>query len=228
MRKTIRFILVSAVVLALSACNLFSTNPGVSGVSVVRLTVRHKNATETFNRVGQVINYEYEITNTGTSPRAGPVIVTDPQRQFTCPALDDNDLDPGEITICTGTYAITQADLNTGSVINIATATAGTIVSNPSGVTVSMNVVPNSVLTLVKTANPTTYNLIGQTILYSYVITNAGTALNPPTQFMITDNRLGAPFNCGAATTAPLATGQTVNCTAPSPYIITAADMIAT
>src|SRR3990170_7917573 len=222
MRKTIRFTLVSAVVLALSACNLFSPNPGVSGVSVVRLTVRHKNATETFNSVGQVINYEYEITNTGTSPLAGPVIVADPQRQFTCPALDDNDLDPGEITICTGTYAITQADLNTGSVINIATATVGTIVSNPSGVTVTLNAAPSSVLKLTITADRTTYTASGETIKYTYVITNTGTTPLPPSQFTITDNRLGPSLNCGPAGTT-LIKDATISCTFD--YFITPADM---
>src|SRR6266508_5702924 len=107
MPKFIRFTLVSIAMLALSACNLFAPNPGVESVSVVKLTVKVQNATDTFNTVGQSINYDYEITNSGTSPLAGPVIVTDPQRQITCPPLDDNDLDPNETTHCTGTYAIT-------------------------------------------------------------------------------------------------------------------------
>jgi len=228
MRRLIRFILVLTAVLVLSACNLFSSNPSVAGdISVVRLTVQATNATDTFNTPGKVINYSYTVTNTGNSRLAGPVIVNDPQRQVTCPEVNtvgnlDAYLDLNESITCTGTYSITQTDLTTGSVTNVAIANVGGVNSNPSGVTVPMNAAPSSVLTLTKTANPTTYNQIGQTITYSYMITNTGTATLGPSQFTISDNRLGAPFNCGAAATS-LATTQAVTCTAT--YLITQADM---
>jgi uncharacterized repeat protein (TIGR01451 family) len=80
----------------------------------------------------------------------------------------------------------------------------------------------SSPLKLTKTASPTTYSQIGQTILYTFVITNTGTATLGPAQFTITDKRLGEPFNCGSADTT-LATNEIVTCTAP--YIITQADM---
>ena len=155
--------------------------------------------------------------------------MTDPQRQVTCPDVTtvgnlDAYLDLNESITCTGTYSITQNDLTAGSVINIATANAGGVNSNQSGVTVAMNAAPSSVLTLTKTANPTTYSQIGQIITYTYVITNTGTASLGPNQFTITDDRLGAPFNCGAAD-ATLTTNQTVTCTAT--YTITQADMTA-
>ena len=197
MRRLIRFILVLTAVLALSACNLFSSNPSVAGdTSVVRLTVQATNATDTFNTPGKVINYSYTVTNTGNSRLAGPVIVNDPQRQVTCPEVNtvgnlDAYLDLNESITCTGTYSITQTDLTTGSVINVATANVGGVNSNPSGVTVPMNAPPSSVLTLTKTANPTTYSQIGQTIIYTYVITNTGAPPLPPGQFTIADNRLG-------------------------------------
>lgn len=228
MGKFIRFTLILTVVLALSACNFPPTQALLE--SGLRLTVQAQNATGPFNTAGQVINYSYAVTNTENSRRAGPVIVTDAQRQITCPDVktvgnQDAYLDFNESITCTGTYSITQADLTTGSVTNIATANVGGVNSNPSGVTVPMNAAPSSVLKLAITANPTSYNLVGQTITYTYVITNTGTAPLPPSQFTITDTRLGAPFNCGPATTTPLLTDQTVLCTAPSPYIITAADM---
>ena len=228
MRRFFRLILVLTVVPALSACNLFSSNPSLSGdTSVVRLTVQVQNASETFNTPGQVIKYSYTVTNTGNSRLAGPVIVTDPQRQVTCPEVKtvgnlDDYLDFNESITCTGTYAITQGDLTTGSVTNIATANVGGVNSNPSGVTVTLNAAPSSVLKLTKTANPTTYTQIGQTIIYTYVITNSGAAPLGPSQFTITDNRLGNPFNCGAAATT-LTTNATVTCTAN--YVITQADM---
>jgi uncharacterized repeat protein (TIGR01451 family) len=227
MCKFIRFTLASIIGLALSACS-FPFNPVVPDASVLRLTVQAQNATGPFNTVGQVINYNYVVTNTGNSRLAGPVIITDAQRQITCPEVNtvgnlDAYLDLNESITCTGTYSITQTDLTTGSVTNVATANVGGVNSNPSGVTVPMNAT-SSVLKLTKTANPTSYNQIGQTITYTYVITNTGAATLGPSQFTISDNRLGAPFNCGAAATS-LATNQTVTCTAP--YVITQADMSA-
>src|SRR5688572_32777431 len=165
MRKFIRFTLISSAVLALSACNLFSSNPSLSGdTSVLRLTVQAQNATGPFNTVGQVINYTYAVTNTGNSRLAGPVIINDPQRQITCPDVNtvgNNDayLDFNESITCTGTYSITQTDLTTGSVTNVALANVGGVNSNPSGVTVPLNVT-SSVLRLTKTASPTSYTAI--------------------------------------------------------------------
>lgn len=225
MPKIIRFTLVLTVVLALSACNL-----GNSGT--VDLKVEHENTGDPLNTAGQEIKYRYIVTNIGGSPLAGPVIVTDPGRQVTCPPLDDGDLDPNETTICTGTYAITQTDLNNRTVTNDATAMVGTKVSNKSGVAVTvpgtLNLLPPSPLTLTKTANPTTYNQIGQTINYIYIITNtAAPPLNPP--FTISDNHLGTPletpFTCDPTRTTPLLTNETVTCTVA--YIITQADMLA-
>ena len=80
----------------------------------------------------------------------------------------------------------------------------------------------SSPLKLTKTATPTTYSQIGQTIFYTFVITNTGTATLGPAQFTITDNRLSEPFNCGPADTT-LATNSTLRCTAA--YTITQADI---
>src|SRR5687768_12882173 len=104
MRKYIRFTLVLTLVLALSACNFpFFTPP--EGPSVVRLAVEAQNSTGPFNTPGQVINYTYAVTNTGNSRLAGPVIVTDAQRQISCPDVNtvgnqDGFLDLNESITC--------------------------------------------------------------------------------------------------------------------------------
>ena len=66
---------------------------------------------------------------------AGPVTVADDKATVTCPALStvgnhDGFLDPGEAVTCTASYTITQADLNSGSVTNIAKASVAGIDSN--------------------------------------------------------------------------------------------------
>jgi len=225
MGKTTRYILMLVAVLFIAACTLPGCYPPDN--TLLRLRVEVQNAGETFIAEDQGIRYNYVVTNTGNSRLAGPVIVTDPGRTVDCPEVKtvgnlDDYLDFNETITCTGTYKITQTDLTTGSVTNVAIANVGGVNSAPTGVTVTMNAT-NSVLKLTKTANPTTYTASGQTITYTYIITNTGLVPLPPTQFTITDNRLGAAFNCGAATTAPLLTNQTVMCT--HDYVITPTDM---
>lgn len=232
MGKFIRFSLISIVaVLVLYACNLGGNNPGtitnpVSGDTAVRLTVQALNATTAFNSVGQVINYGYGVTNGGSAALAGPVIITDNKTSVpACPNVNtvgngDNNLDPNENITCASTYTITQADLNAGSVTNVATAKVGAVDSTPLTTVVKMT--ENKTLTLTKSASPTTYSQAGQTITYTYIIKNTGTAALDPAQFVVNDNRISAPINCGAATTT-LQPNESVTCTAT--YAIVQNDM---
>jgi hypothetical protein len=72
----------------------------------------------TFSAVDEVIEYDYELTNTGgvaldvlsVTPELGDVV---------CPSRS---LEPGDSFLCVGYYAITQADLDAGSVTNMAQA----------------------------------------------------------------------------------------------------------
>jgi hypothetical protein len=132
----------------------------------------------------------------------------------------DANFDANETITCNSSYTITQADLDKGSVTITTMATVNNVNSNQ--VTTSVATVPPVVLKLTKTAAPTTYSQAGQTITYSYVITNVGTATLGPAQFTVTDAAFAAPFNCGEAT-ATLASNATVTCTAT--YTITQADM---
>ncbi|HZM20508.1 MAG TPA: LysM peptidoglycan-binding domain-containing protein [Anaerolineales bacterium] len=223
------------VILILYACNLFSgregtATPSISGeLTPVRLTKQAVNANEAFNRVGQVITYSYVVTNTGNSALIGPVTITDDKvTGVVCPNVNtvgnlNNNLDFNESVTCTGTYGITQADLNAGTVTNNATATVGGVVSALATTTVRM--AENKVLTIAKSASPTTYNALGQTIKYTYTINNTGATTLGPVQFIVKDDHFSAPFNCGGASTT-LATNQTVSCEAT--YTISSTDMALT
>ena len=131
----------------------------------------------TYSAAGQTISYSYLVTNSGNVSLAGPVTVTDDKATVTCPAVStvgnsSSTLDPGESITCTASYTITQADLNSGSVTNVATAHAGGTNSNQDTETVTA--VRNAALSLVKSASPATYSSVGAVISYSYLVTNSG------------------------------------------------------
>jgi hypothetical protein len=98
---------------------------------------------------------------------------------------------------------ITRADLDAGIVTNQATATNGTVLSNPAAASLT------TTLELVTSASPATFSAVDDAILYSYVVTNRGpTALDGP--LTVTDDKTAV--TCGAVTT--LDAGSSVNCTA--------------
>jgi uncharacterized repeat protein (TIGR01451 family) len=171
--------------------------------------------------VGQVIKYTHTVKNTGAAAVTGPVAVTG----AVCPELVsvgnlDANFDAGETFACASEYTVTQADLDRGSVATITTATVSGINSN--AVTTTITKALPAVLNLTKTANPVTFDKVGQVITYTYVIMNSGTAPLGPAQFIVTDAGISAPINCGDAA-ASIAPAATLTCTAP--YTITQADM---
>lgn len=192
----------------------------------IELTVQYDTAA-TYNTVGQIVRFTYNIKmirndlTDDTPANIGIVGIT-----ANCPALDtinnqDNRFDPGEVLQCTGDYLLTQADLDRGSVSNVATAVAYTVNSNT--VTTNVPTVSPRALTLTKTANPTTYNSVNQQITFAYTITNSGTVQLGPAQFTVTDSGINnnAAFNCGSADVT-LAPGANLTCSAT--YQVTAAD----
>ena len=123
----------------------------------------------TYDEVGDVISYSYEVTNTGNVTLAGPVSVSDDKATVTCPS---GALAPGASVTCTASYTITQADLDSGSVTNTAKATANGVDSNEDSETVNAD--QSRTVLLDKTASPSTYDEVGDVISYSYEVTNTG------------------------------------------------------
>ena len=233
MNKFIRNSLSVIILLVLFGCNW----PPRSTIlpdpnSVLRLTVQTQNNVTTFSQAGEKINLQYIVKNIGTPPLGGPVTVVDPPRQPACPALTtvinlDNYLDKDESVTCLAVYDVTQSDVTTGSIVINAYATAGTITSNQATFTLTLGSTPqpSSALKLEKSASTQTYGAANQSITYTFRVINTGTTNLGPAQFTVTDNKLGAPFACGEATTA-LTPGQSFTCSA-APYLTTAADMAA-
>src|SRR5215207_6601355 len=228
MKKIIRISLSSIFLLALAACSWPGT-PAPTLTPRTAITVQTQNNVTTFSQPGEVINYQYVITNTGTQKLNEPVVVTDSPRQVICPSLStvgnkDIYLDQNESVTCTSAYSVTATDVTTGSITNVASAQVGNAITAQTGITLTRGTAaPSPTLQLVKTASSQTYGAAGQSITYTFNITNtATTPLGPTPPFTITDNKLGAPFPCGPADTV-LAPNQTVSCSVT--YTTTAADM---
>ncbi|MDR6971995.1 hypothetical protein [Leifsonia shinshuensis] len=132
---------------------------------------------------GTAITYSFLVTNTGTVDLANPAIDetvftgTGSAPTVTCPPVLFH---PQESATCTASYALTQADVDGGSIVNTATATATAPagmtapVSTPSSATVAIPAAP--ALTLVKSASPSGSAdfTAGQVVTYSFVVTNTG------------------------------------------------------
>jgi len=201
-------------------------NPESVAVTTLELTIS-VDPSVTFNAVDQTITYNYLVKNTGSQSVPGPAGVNDDRAATSCPEItsvgnNDANLDPTEEVTCTGTYKITQADLDAGSVTNNATATVGGVSSNAA--TFAANMTQNKALTLSKAANPTTYNQLGQAITYTYVITNSGNVTLQGT-FSVSDDKV-TTANCTQPGDGALSPNEQMSCTAT--YSITQADLAAT
>ena len=199
-----------------SSCQAFTVdNPSVS------LT---KSASPTsFSGADQTINYSYVVNNTGNVTLAN-VTVTDNKvasSSINCGSGSNviASLAANVSVTCTAPYAATQADVDNGSINNTGTA-IGTPPVGPNVSATSSVTIPYSQITLVKSANPTSFTGAGQTITYSYLVTNTGTTT--VNDLSVTDPMSGlSAINCGATSSlAPLAS---VTCTAT--YTTTANDV---
>jgi len=169
--------------------------------------------------VGQIITFTYTLHNNSTAPLSGPFSVTDNKvASVDCSGASGTIAANGGTTSCTGTYAVTQADLDFGSVVNQATATGGSQTSNQASTFVTLTQTP--ALTLTKSANLTTATTVGITITYTYTLKNTGNvSLTSP--YTVTDNKITGVACTGA--TSPLAPAASTTCSAT--YVTTQADL---
>jgi hypothetical protein len=126
---------------------------------------------ETYQEVGQKIEYTYLVTNDDRYPLNGPVTLRDDKTMVNCPELNtigdgDSVLDPSERLACTAIYTITDLDIQNGSVTNTVQANTDGINSNPASSTVN-----EQTLNLAISADPETYQTAGDTLTYTYTIT---------------------------------------------------------
>ena len=157
-----------------------------------------------YNQVGQVITYTYVVTNTGNVTVLGAISVTDDKVTVVCPPTAS--LAPGESLTCTASHTVTQADLDAGQIVNVASASNGVVTSPPDTVTVPA--VQKPLLSIVK-SSPTTSLSAPQTVNYSYLVTNTGNVT--VTGIALVDDNVGGGVICPQTSLAP---GASMTCTA--------------
>ena len=169
-----------------------------------------------YGAAGQTIGYDYLVTNTGTTTLTD-VSVSDDMNAVTCPS---GSLAPATSQTCSGTYTVTQADVDGGSVTNTATAAGthdGVVTSAPSSVTVDASLATTSISVVTSTTSAG-YGAAGQTIDYTYLVTNTGTT----TLTGVSVTATLSPASCPTGTLAP---GASETCTGT--YTVTRADVSA-
>jgi uncharacterized repeat protein (TIGR01451 family) len=211
--------------------------------AIAAITVGKSANPTTFSGVGQTITYTYEIQNTGNVDLS---LVTLSDNKLgaiaaTCSTSSSGPFDqtlislttplaPNATVFCQATHVTDQADVDAGSIVNTAIAMGTSPSGTPEDSPPSSVTVPGTgtlAMSLVKSANPPTFTEAGQTITYSFKVSNVGTrTLN---NIKITDMLPGlSPIACGTPPVAgqppgPLAPGATETCTAT--YTTTSADI---
>ncbi|WP_428963116.1 DUF7507 domain-containing protein [Micromonospora fluostatini] len=197
-----------------------------------RLTLTKTGSPTSGLKVGDVVTYTYTVTNasTGTATPITSIAVTDDTvTGITC---EDTSLVPGQSTTCTGTYTVTEADVERGRIVNTAQATGR----------FGEQLVPSNEATFTVTTKKTRPGLKihkearvdtdcedkckngdvahkGDEIFYTYRVTNTGNvsisnvAVNDPTAGQVV---------CDRTTLAP---GTSTDCHAVNPYVVTEADV---
>jgi uncharacterized repeat protein (TIGR01451 family)/gliding motility-associated-like protein len=168
----------------------------------------------TVTTAGEVITYTVVVTNSGNLTLED-VTTVDPMT-----GLNEYELElvPGASVSYTTIYTVTQADIDAGTVVNVATANGTTSYGVDKSDTddAKVNVVQNGAISITKTANPQVYAVPGEMITYTFVIENTGNLTLAPVNLIDAQLSLDQDF-------ASLAPGQVVTATAT--YSVTLADL---
>ncbi|WP_296281491.1 hypothetical protein, partial [Pseudoxanthomonas sp.] len=187
------------------------------------LTIDKTASPTTVSSAGQVVTYSFLVTNTGNVAITGVVINetafsgTGTAPAITCPVTT---LAPLASTTCSGTYALTQQDIDAGSVTNTATASGtdpvgGTTTSPPDSATVTSTATPN--VSVVKTG-PASVD-VDSAFQYTLTLTNNGSSTTGTN--LIVQDQLPAEMQATAASGATCTNlnvlGALLTCTVPGP-----------
>ncbi|MFH1185428.1 MAG: hypothetical protein V1755_10380, partial [Chloroflexota bacterium] len=166
----------------------------------------------------QNITYTYSFRNTGNVTLAAPYTVVDDKiPSINCSGATGN-LAPGASKSClNSTYSVTQADLDAGSIVNRATASAmfGTQGVPSAEVSTTVITYTGTRLGLKKSASPSYFTGPGQTLTYTFTLMNTGgVTLKAP--YSVTDPLISGGVDCSAAAST-LPVGGSTSCSGTYP-----------
>ncbi|QWP77032.1 DUF11 domain-containing protein [Lysobacter sp. K5869] len=206
-------------------CNPKHEVPVVQAPGLKSVKTMDRNADEDGNgqvSVGDTLTYSITATNTGNVTLTD-VVVTDAKiapNTITCATVD-----PGRTCVLTGTYKVTQADVDAAGVVNTATVTSSTPNVCPAGATdaackptITVPIQAHPAIAIVKVATLSVDNAtknvgnVDDVIRYAVRITNTGNiTLNDMSTNDVLQNYAPTQLKCGATTLAP---GASVDCEA--------------
>ena len=170
------------------------------------LTVAHEDKDRSGDvTLGDVLTYTATATNGGNLTLSGvavrDLLVSTGGNRCATLAL-------GAECELSGTYTVTQADVDAGKVVNTATATATGLTAVTKRVTTA--VAQERSLTLALSADVESFTGVGDTITYSYEVTNSGTVTLSGT-VTITDDTVSG-VTCDQVSPSGLAPGDATSC----------------
>ncbi len=206
------------------------TTPTIASAPATVLTKSGALATGGTPAPGHTINYSFSLKNTGNVTLIA-VAISDPlpglsALTYTWPGTAGT-LAPGQTVTATATYAVTQTDLDAGSVANTASSTAtpptGAALTRTAPATVPLTRSPSIAVTKAGSIVAPGTGLPGDVIQYSFTITNPGNVTL--TGVTLTDSKPGVstPVISWPGASGVLAPGQTATATAN--YTLTQADV---
>ena len=157
--------------------------------------------------LGDGLSYEASARNSGNVPLSN-VTVSDERAGGAAKVCAT--LGIGESCEWSGSYQVTQADVDAGKVDNTVTATADEVTDQQAGQ--STTVAQERELTLVKTAQAASFGAVGESIDYTYEVSNSGTVTLAGT-VTIEDDKIASGITCEAVPAGGLGPGGTVTCT---------------
>ncbi|NTS34004.1 hypothetical protein HQ945_22340, partial [Phyllobacterium sp. BT25] len=185
-----------------------------------------------YSAVGERIVYKYTVTNTGNGTITKPIVVTDDKYTVKCDPLPPGGLPAKATLTCTADYTIKQDDLDTGKIVNTATASSeGVPPSIPVTATALAKQTPGLALEKKVAGGAKAYSAVGEKITYEYTVTNSGnvTITRP---ISVSDDKITTvtcpnlptpPTVKGSVGDGKLAPGGKIVCTAE--YLVTQADL---
>jgi uncharacterized repeat protein (TIGR01451 family) len=144
----------------------------VSAVQSPALSIDKSVAETSFDAVGDVLNYTIVVTNTGNVTLSN-VVVVDPLTGLNQTIAT---LAPTASQSFNTSYAVTQADIDAGSVANTASASSGSVSVSDQ---VVVNAVQSPALSIQKTVAEGSYDAVGDVLNYTIVVTNTGNVTLP-------------------------------------------------